>query len=84
MATVYKPVTAPAKHFPSTNWFRLNFILTFTVWIGLVGFKMIDLFEWNHAILARRAPTSLTFTSGVLLITINAIINPIIYFVWKN
>ena len=40
---------------------------------------MIDMFAWKHALLARHAPDSLTFTSGILFLTLNAIVNPIIY-----
>ena len=71
------------NHNPQALLYLVNFIVTFTPWIVLVGFRMIDLFEWKHAVLARTAPESLTFTSGILLLTLNAIFNPIIYFIGR-
>ena len=68
-------------HNPRALLYLVNFIVTFTPWIVLVGFRMIDLFEWRHAVLARTAPEGLSFTSGILLLTLNAIFNPIIYFI---
>ncbi|KAL5258992.1 hypothetical protein ACHWQZ_G009455 [Mnemiopsis leidyi] len=71
------------SHNPQALLYLVNFVVTFSPWIVLVGFRMIDLFSWKHTVLARHAPESLVFTSGILLMTLNAIFNPIIYFIGR-
>ena len=68
------------QHNPKAFLYLFNFVVCFTAHVGLVGMHWVEVFSWGHGdVSTEDASNKITFPAGVMALTLNAIINPMIY-----
>eukprot|EP00116_Pleurobrachia_bachei_P013390 sb/3473652/ len=68
------------QHNPKAFLYLLNFIVCFAAHVGLVGIHWVEVFRWQHGDVSQEdASNKITFPAGVMALTLNAIVNPMIY-----
>ena len=68
------------QHNPKAFLYLLNFVLCFSVFVGLVGMHWVEVFQWQHGDVSEEdASNKITFPAGVMALTLHAIVDPMIY-----